>query len=113
MNAMKVKVRTIRELNQLLDRNMKDEIDNSLGSIHSLNSIEHIIQNEPYIRYNECQAINKVLSTWNLQVRVERCENCTVNNRLRKPFLRETGYFRRKCSRCRFHEIIESDEEDL
>lgn len=113
MKAMKVKVKPIRELNDLLDRNMKNEIDKNLVSIFSQNAIDDIIQNEPYIKHNECEAINKVLKSWNVQVRVERCENCVASSRLRKPFLRESGYFWRKCSRCRLYEIIESDGEDL
>lgn len=102
----------IRYLSKLLDEKIKNEINESIKD--SAKIIDHIVQNECYIRDKECKAINEVLKRWNLNVRVERCENCEEGSRLRKPFLKESGNFVRKCVKCRLHEIIkiDSDEEE-
>jgi hypothetical protein len=104
---MKVYVLPIRDLSKLLDEEMKNEINESIKDSGKL--IEHIVQNECYIRDKECKAINKVLERWNLNVRVERCKNCVEGNRLKKPFLRESGNFWRKCVNCRLQENLNTD----
>ena len=110
---MKVNVMPIRDLSKLLDDQMKNEINESIKD--SAKVIDQIVQNESYIRDKECKAINQVLKRRNLNVRVERCEKCVKGNRLKKPFLRESGVFWRKCVKCRLQEIIkiDSDDEDL
>lgn len=110
MKKMKVYVMSIRDLSKLLDEQMKNEINESIKDSGKL--IDHIVQNECYIRDKECKAINEILTKWNLNVRVARCENCVEGNRLKKPFLRESGNFWRKCEKCRFQENLKRDSDE-
>ncbi len=109
MNIFAVKVNSIRELNPILDEDIKKEINDKLECIKSTKQIDDIIESDCSIRDKECKAINQVLKRRNIDVRVERCVECEK----RRTFLRESGVYWRKCEGCRFHEIIkaESDEE--
>ena len=76
MNILAVNVKSIRELKQLLDEGIKKEINDRLECINSTKLIDDIIETDCSIIDKECKAINQVLKSQNINLRLERCAVC-------------------------------------